>query len=121
MHTLVPPIKIREQSANNWGLILHLSQLSHVVVPLAGFIAPIVIWQLKKDEIPGIAEHGRNVANWLISLVIYSGICFALSFILIGIFLAVALAIANITFVLIGAVKAHEGVAWQYPLSMKIF
>ncbi len=50
-----------------WAFILHMSVLAGFALPPAGFIAPIVIWQLKKNELPGIDAHGKNAVNWIIS------------------------------------------------------
>ncbi len=32
---------------NMWGMFVHLSQFCGYVVPLAGLIVPIVLWQIK--------------------------------------------------------------------------
>src|SRR6516164_8926161 len=52
-----------DSKENQWAMALHLSQLAHfvVIVPFAGFIAPILIWQLKKGEFPGLDVHGKIV------------------------------------------------------------
>jgi uncharacterized Tic20 family protein len=120
-HQPVEPIKILDKQTKTWSLILHLSQLGNFIIPLSGFIAPIVIWQLKKDEIPALDEHGRNVANWLLSALIYGFICGLLSLVVIGFFLGIALLVANIAFVIIGSVKANDGVAWKYPGAIRFF
>jgi len=44
-------------------MFLHFSLLAGYVVPIAGLIAPIIIWQLKKNELPGLDEHGKVVAT----------------------------------------------------------
>ena len=33
-----------------WAMILHFSLLAGFVIPLGGLIAPIIIWQIKKEE-----------------------------------------------------------------------
>ena len=60
-------ISIPSFNVNNWAMIIHLSQFCGYVIPLAGFIVPIVLWQLKKEEDPVIDLHGKIVANWLIT------------------------------------------------------
>ena len=70
-------------SARQWGLVIHLSVLAGYVLPFAGFIAPVVIWQIKKHDHPLIDAHGKNVANWLLSLLIYGTVSFVLVFVLI--------------------------------------
>lgn len=99
-------------------MILHFSQFAGYIVPLAGMIVPIVLWQMKKDELPGIDEHGRAVVNWIISETIYILIGIALIFVVIGIPLLFALALIGIIFPIIGGIKANDGVLWKYPLSI---
>jgi uncharacterized Tic20 family protein len=88
------------------------------VVPLAGFVTPIVIWMLKKEAMPEIDVHGRIVINWLISKFIYAVICIPLIFVVVGIPLLIVLGVLGIVFPIIGAVKANSGERWRYPLSI---
>ena len=110
-----------DKEANTWGMILHLSVFAGYVIPLAGVIAPIVIWQVKKDQLERIDEHGKNVANFMISYFIYGVIGVLLCFVLIGIPIVAILGIAGIVFPIIGAVKASSGEVWEYPLSIHFF
>lgn len=101
-----------------WAMFLHLSMLLGFVVPLAGLVAPIVIWQIKKEEMPAIDAHGKVALNWILSALIHGVGCFILSFILIGIPLMIALALLTIIFPIIAGIKANEGTLWKYPLSI---
>lgn len=98
-----------------WLLALHLSQFAGYVIPLAGFIAPIVIWRMKRDESPEVEEHGRMVANWLISYIAYWIAAFPLVLVLIGIPMMWLLGIVGILYPIIGAVKAADDKLWEYP------
>lgn len=110
-----------DASAKQWALILHLSQFAGFIVPFAGLLAPILIWQLKKDDIPGLDEHGKNIANWMISAFIYGFVSALLTIVLIGFVGLIAIAIMAVVFPIIGAIKANDGVAWKYPLSIAFF
>lgn len=116
-----PPARDPEREARQWALFIHLSQLANFIVPLAGWILAIVLWQIKKDELPGVDDHGKVVLNWLISALIYGLVCMPLAFILIGIPLLIALGILCILFPILGALKANEGKVWPYPLSIRFF
>jgi len=107
-----------EQQTRQWAMFLHLSLLAGFVVPLAGLVLPIVIWQLKKTELPELDVHGKIVVNWIISAIIYAFGCVILSFLIIGIPLLIGLAIVAVVFPVIGAVKANNGEVWRYPLSL---
>lgn len=58
-------------NAKQWAMFLHFSILAGFVIPIAGLIVPIIIWQIKKTELPEIDAHGKVVANWIISAIIY--------------------------------------------------
>ena len=98
-----------------WAMALHLSVFASYIVPIAGVVAPIVIWQVKKAEFPEIDLHGKIVANYLITLLIYGFLGFLLCFCFVGIPLLIALGIAAIILPIVGAVKASNGEAWPYP------
>ena len=108
----------QEQQARQWGFFLHLSMLAGFAVPFAGLVAPIVIWQLKKDELPGIDEHGKNAVNWIISSVIYAVVGVILIAVVIGIPWLLALALCAVIFPLVAAFKANNGEVWKYPLAI---
>lgn len=114
-------VVVDDKETRTWAMILHLSMLSGLVVPLAGLIVPIVIYLLKKDELPGLVPHGHVVFNWMISAVIYAIISMILMIVIIGGFLLMALALVSLVFPIIGGVKASEGEVWPYPLSIKFF
>jgi len=111
----------QDKETNTWAMILHLSLLSGLVIPMAGLIVPIVIYVIKKDDLPGLTAHGNVVFNWMISAVIYAIVSFILIFVLIGFLTLFAVAILSIVFPIIGAIKASEGEVWPYPLSIPIF
>lgn len=101
-------------------MILHFSQFSGIIVPYAGFIVPIVIWQLKKEEFPELDAHGKMITNWIISTFIYGIIAAVLSFVLIGFLLIPILVGVGIIFPIVGGLKASEGKLWRYPLTLNI-
>lgn len=84
---------------------------------MAGIIIPIVIWQVKKQDFPELEVHGKIVVNWMLTALILSIICFVLSFVIIGIFLFLALGVLGIVFPVIGGLKANAGEAWSYPMT----
>jgi len=101
-------------------MFLHFSLLSGYLIPFAGLIAPIVIWQLKKEEMPDMDAHGKMVLNFILSMLIYGVISFLLLFVFIGLFLMIALGIIGIVFPIIGGIKANSGVLWKYPLTLEL-
>jgi uncharacterized Tic20 family protein len=108
----------RRKKAREWAMFLHLSLLAGHLVLLGGIIAPIIIWQTQKDEMPELDVHGKNAVNWIISTIIYALICIPLIFVVVGIPLLIVLGVLNIVFPIIAAVKANEGEVWRYPMTI---
>lgn len=103
-----------------YSMLLHLSQLCGYVVPVGGWVAPLVLWLIRRDD-PYINEQGKVVFNWIISAFIYLVICIVLWFLVIGIFLTAALGIASVIFIVIGAIRAQNGTIQNYPMSIPFF
>jgi uncharacterized Tic20 family protein len=110
-----------EQQTREWAMLLHLSLLAGFVLPLAGLVVPIVIWQWKKSELPGIDVHGKNALNWIISEIIYVAISVMLVFVIIGIPMLIALGLVAVIFPIIAGIKANNGEVWKYPLTITFF
>lgn len=106
---------------NTWGLFLHLSQFMTYVLPLAGLIVPLILWQVKKDESAIIDRHGRIIMNWILTEFVLLLLIVPLCFILIGFALLFILGVAGIVFPIIGAIKAGNGEVWPYPCSIRFF
>lgn len=111
------------KEAKQWAMFLHLSQLANALIPPAGLIAPIVIWQLKKADFPALDEHGKMVANWMISAFIYSVgavlICLTVIGLVVGVPVLIAVGIALVAYPIIGGIKANNGEFWPYPLTIR--
>ena len=110
-----------EQQTRQWATFLHFSQLAGVVTFGVGLIVPIIIWQVKKIELPGIDVHGKIVANWILSEILYGVVCSLLICLWVGLPFLAALVILAIVFPIIGGIKANNGETWKYPLSIPFF
>jgi uncharacterized protein len=49
-----------------WAMFLHFSVFVGYAIPIAGLVAPILIWQFEKSEYLEIDAHGEIVVNFLI-------------------------------------------------------
>lgn len=110
-----------EAETRQWGLFLHLSIFAGYIVLVAGLIAPVIIWQLKKEALPGLDAHGKNALNWILSFLIYGVVSGLLIVVGIGIPLLIALGLCGIIFPIIAAIKANNGVVWKYPMAISFF
>ena len=103
----------------NWAMLCHLGGLVHFL-PFGQIIVPMIIWMVKKEELPFVDDQGKEALNFQISMLIYYLICIPLIFIVIGIFLLAMLGLVNLILVILAAVKAQQGEAFRYPLSLNL-
>lgn len=106
--------------SDQWGMFLHLSQLAGFLLPGLGFAGPIVIWLTQKTPFPELDAHGKMVTNWMISLLIYSvasGVIMGITCGVGAVLFAPLMVLATV-FPILGAMKAKDGVLWQYPLTI---
>jgi uncharacterized Tic20 family protein len=98
----------------NMGMLLHILAL------VTGFIGPLVLWLVKKDTSRFVDDQGKEVLNWCITLFIAYCACFLLMLVVIGIFLLPLLVLAQVIFAIVGAVQASKGVAYRYPVAIRL-
>jgi hypothetical protein len=103
---------------NKMLMLLHLSQLLDFVTGIGGFIVPLVIWLLKKDEIYAMDRHGKALINFRISMFILCLVAIPL-ILALGLGLLILFAVPFIIgiFAVLNAIKANNGEYPNYPLS----
>ena len=106
---------------NTYLMLMHLSQFVGYILPLVGFVAPIIMWAINKDKNEKVDMHGKNIMNFMLSWIIYAIVSSVLILLLIGIPLLIVLGILQIIFIIIATVKANTGEYWKYPLSIPFF
>jgi uncharacterized Tic20 family protein len=115
------PRRRSKKQVREYCMVLHLSLFAGHLVPLGGMIAPIVMWQMKKDEWPEADVHGKHAVNWVLTSLIYLLICIPLCFVIVGIPLLIVLGVLNVVFPVIAAMRANEGEVWAYPMTIRFF
>ncbi|MFC2133495.1 DUF4870 domain-containing protein [Bacteroidota bacterium] len=103
-----------------WGMFCHLSALAFFVFPFGNIIGPLIVWLIKKEEYAFVDEQGKESLNFQISITIYSIGAAILIILLIGIPLLIGLFFLDFVLVIVAAVRANDGIHYNYPLSMKI-
>jgi uncharacterized Tic20 family protein len=117
---LVVLVPIGEKEERQWAMFAHLGTFSSMFVPLGNFIAPIVIWQIKKHESDFVVEQAKESLNFQITLILYFIISIPLCFIIIGFFLIFALVIFGLIMVIVGGIRANEGEDFCYPMTLRL-
>lgn len=111
---------IDPKEAHRWGMFCHLLAFSQVVgIPFGNILGPLVLWLIKKDEIPFVDDQGKEVLNFQISLTIYAVVAAPLCLIIVGFFLLAAILIGGLVLTIIGAIRANEGERYRYPFAIR--
>ena len=118
-----------------------MAMLIYLLGFVSGFIGPLIIWLVKKDDSKLIDQSGKSYLNMFISYMIWCAVpvvimMFSLIFympfdptsglISIFIFLLLNLVILGLritfsVFNIIGCVKYYQGTYYQAPLSIRFF
>jgi uncharacterized protein len=92
--------------------------LSHILALPTGFIAPLIIYLVKKDS-PYVLAHARESLNFQITMAIALIASWLMVFILIGIALIPLVYLADLVFIIIATIRASENKLYRYPLSIR--
>jgi uncharacterized protein len=109
-----------QQQERQWGMIAHLSALSGFIIPFGSLIAPLVIWQMKKDESAYVAYHAKEALNFQITVVIAGLVCALLTMVLIGLLLLPVLLVWWLVFTILPAMKANAGENYTIPYILRL-
>jgi len=116
------PARETNKNARMWAMFCHLAGVGGLVpiLPVLGsIIAPLVIWQIKKDDFAFVNEQGKEAVNFQISILLYAIVAGILCLACIGAGLLLAVCILDVVFLLIAAIKANDGVHYRYPLTIR--
>lgn len=109
------------QEQRTMGMLCHLASLAIVVgIPFANIVGPLIVWLIKKDEMPFVDDQGKEALNFQITISIAIVACAVLFFLVIPIFLILILALTSIIFSIIAAVKANNGEYYRYPFAIRL-
>ena len=105
----------------NWAMACHLAALSGFLVPFGNIIGPLVIWLIKRAEMPLVDRHGKESLNFQITVAIAFLICIPLVFVIIGIPLMFAVGIGALIMTIIATVKVSNGdLEYKYPFALRL-
>lgn len=112
--------EVPNKDERTWGMLCHLTAFSGFIIPFGSILGPLIIWLIKKDEMPFVDDQGKESLNFQITMLFAFIISFVLMFILIGFVLMGVVAIFDIVMLIIASIKANEGVAYRYPYAIRL-
>jgi uncharacterized Tic20 family protein len=98
------------------AMICHLGAL----IPTIGFLCPLIIWLMKKDQSKFVDDQGKESLNFQITIFFGNLVGWILMFILIGIFVLGAVWLLNIIFCIIAGLAANKGEKYRYPFAIRL-
>jgi uncharacterized Tic20 family protein len=113
------------------AMFAHLSALlgGLLTSPFGGwgfFLGPLVIWLMKKDEMPFVADQAKEALNFNITVSAIFLILLVLTVVTLGIGILISgplmlvVGIVALVLIIMAAIKANEGVAYRYPLTIRL-
>jgi len=111
---------IADKEQRTWAMLCHLSALAGFIVPMGSVIGPLIVWLIKKEDMPLVAEHGRKALNFQITMLVAYIVCFILMIVAVGAILLPIVAIFSFVMVVIGAIKTNDGKPFSYPFSINL-
>ena len=108
-------------------MLCHLSALAGFIIPFGNILGPLLVWQIKKNEIPSVDVHGKAALNFqltvLIAVLVGFAVALVLSFIRVGVLLfpiVILIGLAGLVFAIIAGIKANNGEEYKYPYSLQL-
>ncbi|MFS8136798.1 MAG: DUF4870 domain-containing protein [Thermomonas sp.] len=140
IQTLSPSVSDRQWAAAAHFLALLLALMTAWIAGVAGIVGAGIVYLIKRDDSPFVAEHAREAINFNLSMLLYSVAAVALAIVLAGatvltlgiglivtlpaglLLVAVVCAIAVMWLVcsLVAGFKAWNGEHYRYPLTLRL-
>jgi uncharacterized protein len=127
-----PATNTPSDEERKWALLAHLSILVGGLVTFGwaasfgSFIGPLIIWLIQKDKMPFVADQAKEALNFGITLTLACFVLLLLTIFSLGIGALitipafVVIGIAALVLVIVAAIKANEGVAYRYPITLRL-
>jgi hypothetical protein len=125
-----PPVTGATTQERQWAMFAHLSALIAIWFGYLSFLGPLIVWLIKKGEMPYVDQQGKEAINFHVNMFGW-GIVLGIAAIPItvltlglGLFivipLAVALVIYSVVMSIVAAVSCNAGEAYRYPYVYRI-
>ncbi len=116
----IPPDNMPSAEEKQWAMFAHLSTLSGFIIPFGNILGPLIIWQIKKNEMPFVDDQGKEALNFQITVLIAALVAAVLTMVLIGLLLLPIIVIGWIVLSIMAGMKANNGEAYRYPFTLRL-
>jgi len=107
-----------------WGMLCHLASLSAFFSGIGFVLGPLIVWLIKRDEMPFVNDQGKEALNFNITLFIVGAVLWAFTLItlglgaLIAVPLMVVIGLVWLIVTIVAAIKANDGEYYRYPFAL---
>lgn len=115
-----PPSGAPSNEERQWALFTHLSALAGFIIPFGNLLGPLVMWQVKKNEMPFVDDQGKEALNFQITVTLAMIVSLILTLVLIGILLMFVVGIGALVLTILAAIKANNGEYYRYPMTLRL-
>lgn len=127
-----PPVAVAPSAEEKqWAMFAHLSVLLGGLLTSAFggwgyFIGPLVIWLLKRDTMPFVADQAREALNFAITVSAIFVVLSVMTLVTLGLGalitvpLMMIVGIAALVLTIMAAVKSNNGEAYRYPFAIRL-
>ncbi|HUE71536.1 MAG TPA: DUF4870 domain-containing protein [Pirellulaceae bacterium] len=114
------PADVPSQEDRTWGLLAHLSGLIAALLGGMSFLGPLIVWLIKKDQSPFVADQAKEALNFQIAVTIALLIAVVSIWACIGFVLLPVVFIASLVYSIMAAMEANKGVYYRYPYTIRL-
>jgi uncharacterized Tic20 family protein len=97
-----------------------MAMLCHFGGIIGGFLLPLIIWLVKKDQSKFIDDQGKEALNFQITMFIAIMISVVSIIAFIGLLLLPAVLIVNMVFSILAGIAANKGTVYRYPFTLRL-
>jgi uncharacterized Tic20 family protein len=97
----------------------NMAMLCHILAIFTGFLGPLIIWMIKKDDSPFVDRHGKEALNFQLTILIAWVASGLLAFVCIGFLMMPVIGIVDLVFCIMAAVRSSRGEEYQYPINIR--
>ncbi len=98
----------------------HLSALAGYVIPFDSLPGSLMVWLIKKDEMPFVNIQDKEALNFQITMVIAAIISLVRLFVIIGFILIWIVGVVDLIFIILATVQVSQGIDYRYPLALRL-
>ena len=127
-----PPGGSPSDEEKQWAMFAHLSALIGGILTsgwagsIGCFIGPLIIWLVKKDTMPFVADQAKEALNFNITVSAVFVVLLILTVLSLGIGalltvpVMLIVGLGALVLIIIAAVKANNGEAYRYPFTLRL-